>query len=146
MRRFWVTFLLAAAVVGCGSSTSTSETPANNGGATQAPGGHGNATATVVIDGKTYDLSGGTCTDIGAVLGTQVAVGDYANGEAGTGDYLVMFVKGDTVSTVGGRAGGIPWTLATGKQSGSIGADMKGTFSGTNSVSGKQVSGTFACN
>lgn len=146
MRRFWVTFLLAAAVVGCGSSTSTSGTPANNGNATQAPGGHGNATATVVFDGNTYNLTGGTCTDIGQVLGTQVAVGDYANGEGGSGDYLLMFVKGDTASTVGGRAGGIPWTLATGKQSGSIGADMKGTFSGTDVASQKQVSGTFACN
>ena len=116
------------------------------GNATHAGGGGGNATAVVNFGGHTYNLSGGTCIDIGKVLGTEVSVGDYHNGEAGPGDYLEMFVKGNTVTTVAGRAGGIPWALATGKQSGSIGADMKGTFSGTDSVSGGPVSGTFACN
>jgi hypothetical protein len=38
------------------------------------------------------------------------------------------------------------WALATGKQSGSIGSDMKGTFSGTDFASGGSVSGTFSCN
>ncbi|MGD0248901.1 MAG: hypothetical protein ABSB75_07605 [Candidatus Limnocylindrales bacterium] len=138
MRRIWVTLLLALAVVGCGSSTATSGAAGGNGG------GGGNPTATVIMSGQTYHLSGGTCTDVG-VLGTEVAVGDYHNGEAGSGDYLDMMVKGNTVSTVAGRAGGVPWALATGKQSGSIGADMTGTFSGTDFASGTHVEGTFAC-
>ena len=165
MRRICLALILAGLVVaGCGSSNATSGAPAGGGGATQAPGGggatqvpggggatqvpggHGTATATVTFNGQTYNLSGGTCTDIGAVLGTEVAVGDYTNGVAGSGDYLDMFVKGNTVSTVGGRAGGVPWALATGKQSGSIGSDMKGSFSGTDFVSGGPVSGTFSCN
>jgi hypothetical protein len=148
MRKIYLTLILAGVVVaGCGSSNATSGAPAGGGGATQAPAGHatGNATATVTFNGKTYSLSGGTCTDIG-VLGTEVAVGDYTVGVAGSGDYLDMFVKGNTVSTVGGRAGGVPWALATGKQSGSIGSDMKGTFSGTDFVTGGPVSGTFSCN
>jgi hypothetical protein len=140
MRRICVTLFLALAVVGCGSSTATSGAPGGGGG-----GGGGNATATVTMNGQTYHLSGGTCTDVGA-LGTEVSVGDYHNGEAGTGDFLEMFVKGNTVSTVSGRAGGVPWALATGKQSGSIGADKTGTFSGTDFASGTPVSGTFACN
>jgi hypothetical protein len=152
MKRACLTMIFAVAIVaGCGGSTSSAGAPAGGGGgggggnATQAAGG-GNATATVTFKGNIYNLSGGKCTDIGQVLGTEVSVGDYHNGEAGSGDYLEMFVKGNTVSTVAGRAGGIPWALATGKASGSIGADMKGTFSGTDFVSGEQVSGTFACN
>jgi hypothetical protein len=149
MRRICLTLILAGAVAAaCGSSNATSGAPAGGGGATPAPTGHatGTATATVTFNGQTYNLFGGTCTDIGTVLGTEVAVGDFANGVAGSGDYLDLFVKGNTVSTVGGRAGGVPWALATGKQSGSIGSDMKGTFSGTDFASGGPVSGTFSCN
>lgn len=146
MHRISLTLLLAvAAVAGCAGSIATAGAPGGGGNTSQAPG-RGNATATVTLSGHIYNLSGGTCTDIGTVLGTEVAVGDYSNGMAGSGDYLDMFVKGNTVSTVAGRAGGVPWALATGKQSGSIGADMKGTFSGTDFVSGAQVDGTFACN
>ena len=137
-----------AAAAGCTQSTTVLGT-ANNGG----NGGNGGinigapgkATATVVYDSHSYSLTGGTCIDVGTILGTQITVGDYANGEAGTGDYLSMIVKGDTVSTVGGRAGGIPWALATGKQHGSISAGGTGTFDGTDFASGKEVSGTFAC-
>jgi hypothetical protein len=149
MHRICLALILAGAIVaGCGSSNATSGAPAGGGGATQAPAGHatGTVTATVTFNGHTYNLSGGTCTDIGAVLGTEVAVGDFQSGAAGSGDYLDLFVKGNTVSTVGGRAGGVPWALATGKQSGSIGSDMKGTFSGTDFVTGGPVSGTFSCN
>jgi hypothetical protein len=155
MRRICLALILAGLVVaGCGSSNAASGAPAGGGGATQAPGGggatqapggHGTATATVTFNGHTYNLSGGTCTDIGTVLGTEVAVGDYTNGVAGSGDYLDIFVKGNTASAVSGRAGGVPWALATGKQSGSIGSDMKGSFSGTDFVSGGPVSGTFSC-
>ena len=147
MRKKCLTLFVAVAVVaGCGSSNATGGAPGGGGGSSQAHSGGGSATATVTMNGTTYNLSGGTCTDVGTVLGTEVSVGDFANGEAGTGDYLDMIVKGSTVSTVGGRAGGVPWALATGKQSGSIGADMTGTFSGTDFVSGAHVEGTFACN
>jgi hypothetical protein len=147
MRRIGVTLLLALAVVGCGSSNVTSGAP-SVGGPGGGGGGGGNATATVTMNGQTYHLSGGTCTDVGSVLGTQVAVGDYdvASAEAGPGDFLLMIVKGATVSAVSGRAGGVPWALATGKQSGSIGADGTGTFSGTDFVTGTHVEGSFACN
>ena len=151
MKRVCLTLIFAVAIVaGCGSSTSSAGAPAGGGGggeqATQGAGGGGNATATVTFKNSTYNLSGGKCTDIGQVLGTEVSVGDYHNGQAGPGDYLEMFVKGNTVSTVAGRAGGISWALATGKSFGSIDADMKGTFHGTDFASGDQVSGTFSCN
>ena len=146
MRRVWVALFLAVAVVaGCGSSTATSGAPGASGGG--GNGGGGNATATVIMNGQTYNLSVGTCTDVG-VLGTQVAVGDYdlPRADAGPGDYLLLRVQGDTPSTVAGRAGGVPWALATGKQSASIRADKTGTFSGTDFISGSHVEGTFACN
>jgi hypothetical protein len=37
------------------------------------------------------------------------------------------------------------WTLGN-DQAGSIGSGMTGTFSGTDTISGSHVEGTFACN
>ena len=160
MRRILLTLAVVAAVVvtaGCGASNTNLGGDGGDGGRGGLGGnggdggagglgaGAGKATAKVTFDSKTYSLSGGTCTDIGSVLGTEVTAGNYSNGEAGPGDYLEMMVKGDTVSVVQGRAGGVPWALATGKQRGSI-SGGNGTFSGTDFASGKEVSGTFACN
>jgi hypothetical protein len=146
MNRVCLILIFAVAIVaGCGSSTSSAGAPTGGDGGS-GDGGGGKVTATVTFKLNTYNLSGGKCTDVGAVLGTEVSVGDYHDGVAGPGDYLELFVKANSVSVAQGRAGGIPWTLATGRQSGSIDADMKGTFSGMDTISGSQVSGTFACN
>jgi len=154
MRRIWMAMVIAVAVAaGCSEAASTAATPGGGGGgggaATKAPGGGGggggNATATIKINGTSTTIKGGTCTDIGA-LGTEVAVGDFTAGQAGKGDFFDMFVKGNAVTTVQGRAGGVYFVLAAGKESGSIGADMTGSFSGTDTITGNQVEGTFACN
>lgn len=110
---------------------------ANNGG-----GGSGSASATVTVKGTPFTLTGGTCEQVG-VLGYQVTIGDYQNGQAGKGDFLSLIV-GTKLSTAEGRNGGTYWTLATDQQ-GSIGADRHGSFSGTDVISGTKITGTFAC-
>ena len=140
MRRICLTLVFAAAAAaGCGSS-SAPQAPSGN--ATQASGGGGNATATVTISGQTYNLSGGQCTNVGK-LGWDVAVGAWES-TSGTEDYLRLIVNTDKVSSVSGHAGGVPFAIGN-DQSGSIGADLTGTFSGTDSISGVHIQGTFAC-
>jgi len=76
------------------------------------------------------------------VLGWEVKVGDY---DAQTGDFLDIIVSSTEVSSDAGRTGGVYWTLAAGKQHGTIGGDRNGSFDGTDTISGEQVSGTFGC-
>jgi hypothetical protein len=140
MRRICLTLVFAvAAVAGCGSSNATQ---APRGNATQAPGGGGNATATVTFNGQTYNLSGGLCTNAGT-LGWDVAVGAWES-TSGTEDYLRLIVNANKVSSVSGHAGGVLFALGN-DQSGSIGSDLTGTFSGSDAISGVHIQGTFAC-
>jgi hypothetical protein len=140
MRRICLTLFLAAAVVaGCGSSNATSGVPSGGGGG----GGGGNVHASVTFKGQTYNISGGMCTQAGP-LGWEVRVGAYEETTTNV-DYLIVIVSSQSLSSAAGRAGGVYWVLAAGKQTGTIGADLSGSFSGTDTISGKQVSGTFAC-
>jgi hypothetical protein len=138
MRKLFMAVILAATIAGCGGSTAAS---GGNGGGGNGGGAAG--TASVTFDGHTYNLTHGTCIDAG-VLGLEGWFGDYANGEGGSGDFLSFIMSSSKVSSVAGRAGGVPWALADGKQNGTL-SGRQGTFSGTDFVSGKQVSGTFNC-
>lgn len=151
MRRIGLSLVIATAmVVGCGGAGTT---PAPGGGGiptattagTTAAAGAGSrtATASVILNGQTYNLSGGACENAG-VLGWEITLGDYANGQAGKGDFLDIIVSASKVSGAQGRNGGTYWTLST-DQTGSIGSDMTGSFSGTDTISGKPISGSFAC-
>lgn len=140
MRRvFLVAFLTVAVVAGCGSTTSTGG--GGGGGGPTSGGGGGNVHATVTFNSQTYNLSGGVCEDAG-VLGWEVKVGDY---EAEDADFLDVIVSSTQFTSAQGKAGGVPWALAAGKQSGTIDSNRNGSFEGTDFVSGKPVSGTFGC-
>ena len=149
MRRIGLTLVFAVAVVaGCGGGGATPGAP---GGSSQPPattprGDGGDATAQITFKGDTFNLSGGRCENAG-VLGWEVTAGDYnyAEGQAGQGDFLDVIVGPNKVSGAQGRSGGIYWTLGN-DQGGSIGSGMTGTFSGTDTISGGPVGGTFACN
>ena len=147
MRRIGLTFVLAVAVVtGCGGAGATPGAPASGDHPTATtPGGDGgNATARITFNGDTFDLSGGNCENAG-VLGWEVTAGDYNAGQAGQSDFLDVIVGNTKVSGAQGRSGGVYWTLGN-DQTGSIGSGMAGTFSGTDTISGSHVEGTFACN
>ena len=146
MRRIGLTLMFAVAVAaGCGGAGATPVSP--GGGdrqtATTSGGGGGNATATITFKGNTVNLSGGDCENAG-VLGWEVTAGDYNAGQAGQGDFLDVIVSADKVSSAQGRSGGVYWTLSD-DQAGSLGSGMAGTFSGTDTISGGPVEGTFAC-
>ncbi|MGA2514269.1 MAG: hypothetical protein ABSG37_11715 [Candidatus Limnocylindrales bacterium] len=154
MRRIFLPLLFAvAAVTACGSSNATQ---APGGNATRTPAGAGqptptmpegggdNATATIVLNGDTFNLAGGDCEDAG-VLGWEVTVGDYSEGQSGPGDFLDIIVNTNKVSGAQGRAGGVYWALGD-DQTGSVGSGMTGNFSGTDPITGTFVQGTFACN
>jgi hypothetical protein len=139
MRKLIIAAILVVTAAGCGGSSASG----GNGGGGGGGGGGAAGTAAVTFDGHAYNLTNGICIDVG-VLGLEGWFGDYSNGEAGDGDYLSFIISSSKVSSVGGRSGGAPWALADGKQSGTLNG-RQGTFSGTDFVSGKQVSGTFNC-
>ncbi len=106
----------------------------------------GEAKVTVTFAGGTYELTGGRCEAVG-VLGWKVTAGDYDYdlAQGGEGDFVELFVSQEKITGgVQGRLGGVPWALSGGP-GGSMGSNMRGTFWGTDSVTDKPISGTFAC-
>ena len=93
--------------------------------------------ATVIVDGKKYRLSGGTCVVSGTKL--DIGIGTSTNSLA-----INAVVKKHKFSNaqigliVGGRPAAITSASGTATSRG-------GTFTGTDVVSGSTVTGTFTC-
>jgi hypothetical protein len=149
--------LLVASIVlaaACSSSSGTKQpapptgggtptTAASQGGNGGNGGNLGSGSATVTIGGSNVTLSGGLCNDGGAV-GVDVRFGDITSESA---DWFVALIHhgGSGKPIVSGRVGGKLFVLGA-DATGTIGADGKGTFSGTDSAGGNgKITATFSC-
>jgi len=151
MRRLAFILLAASlAAAACGGGTATSNT--GGGGGTQAPaaatggggGGDwsGNGSAKVTVGGTTFTVSPGGCYD-GGTLGVDFRFGAW---DSQTADWIIGIAHHDgSNATVTGRVNGKTFVLGT-DVAATIGADGKGTFSGTDSVGGNgKITATFSC-
>ena len=163
MRRTRLTFALSVVlallvVTGCGSSVATapalSAAPSTGVASTapvhsQAPDESVSTSPEVIGSGpRTVSLSVG---DHGAgfvdVLCQDLRDGELSitSGDPIEGDWFTLVFRPDrTVSSLSGALRGVGWEVTQNAQ-GTLNADMSGTFSGTDAISGADVSGTFAC-
>ncbi|MGA3057174.1 MAG: hypothetical protein ABSE70_03940 [Candidatus Limnocylindrales bacterium] len=141
-------------VAACSSSSGTQQPAGTGGGApTTAPsqggggGGadnwSGNGSAKVTIGGTTVTISPGGCYD-GGSLGVDFRFGAW---DKQTDDWIIGIAHhdGSQPEAISGSVGGKPFVLGT-DVAATIGADGKGTFSGTDSVGGNgKITATFSC-
>ena len=157
MRRFVAISLLAVMVVAACGGAGATQAPVGGGGSTATPGGGnstaaagascldwcGNGSATVTINGTTTTISGGGClVESGAV---DARFGDWWNSATATTALTVLaYQTASTTPTISGKAGGTTFVLGDDAKA-TVGTDLKGTFSGTNSIGSGTISGTFSC-
>jgi hypothetical protein len=70
----------------------------------------------------------------------SITSGELSDGEA----FALVFRSNGTVSSLSGALRGVIWKVTQNPQ-GTLKADKSGTFSGTDAISGADVSGSFAC-
>lgn len=154
MRRFAFILLAASlAAAACGGGTATSNP--GGGGGTQPPvastggggggGGDwsGNGSAQVTVGGTTVTTSPGGCYD-GGSLGVDFRFGSW---DKQTADWIIGLAHhdGSKPGPVSGSVNGKTFVLGT-DVAATVGADGKGTFSGTDSVGGNgKITATFSC-
>ena len=95
------------------------------------------ANATVVLNGKTYKLSGGACV----ITGTKLAIG-IGSGSNSLGLNAVVKNHKFSNAQVGLFIGGQPVAITS--ASGTVKSNS-GTFKGTDVVSNSTVTGKFSC-
>jgi hypothetical protein len=156
MRRLAFILLAASlAAAACGGGTATSNPGGDDG--TQAPdastggggggGGDywsGNGSAQVTVGGTTVTISPGGCYD-GGSLGVDFRFGKWET--PSTADWVIGIAHrdGSKPEAISGGVNGKMFVLGA-DVTATIGADGKGTFSGTDSIGGNgKITGTFSC-
>ena len=157
MRRLVAISLLALVTFAACGGTGATQAPVGGGGTTATPGAAnatpaagascldwcGNGSATVTINGTTTAISGGGClVENGAV---DARFGDWWDSATATTELTVLaYQTATTTPTIQGKAGSTLFVLGDDAKA-TVGIDLKGTFSGTNSVGSGTISGTFSC-
>jgi hypothetical protein len=147
--------LCVLAVSACSSSTSSGQPAASGGGADSSQGATsraaascqdywcGTGSAQVSIAGTVYTFSPGGCLDDG-VDAIAFRMGDFEHAGPEAGDWFSGIVyRSAAAPTISGKIGNQAFVLAN--ATATVGPNGEVTFSGTDTVGGGKVTGTFNC-